>query len=103
MECNMNCSNFVILVLLLFWAGFVSSISFMEAWLKFRAKGVTLNVGLSIGKKIFTWLNRMEWTFALLYVLPAVYIIKLKFELRIILSILIFTILFIQTFLCFLH
>ncbi len=49
-----------------FWAGFVCSISFMEAWLKFRAPGVTLPVGLSIGKKIFTALNRVEWVFLLL-------------------------------------
>ena len=52
-----------------FWAGFVCSISFMEAWLKFRAPGVTLPVGLSIGKLIFTALNRMEWVFVLFLVL----------------------------------
>ena len=50
-----------------FWAGFVCSISFMEAWLKFRAPGVTLPVGLSIGRKIFTALNRVEWVFLLLF------------------------------------
>lgn len=50
-----------------FWAGFVCSISFMEAWLKFRAPGVTLPVGLSIGRKIFTALNRVEWAFLLLF------------------------------------
>lgn len=49
-----------------FWAGFVCSISFMEAWLKFRAPGVTLETGLSIGKLIFTALNRMEWVFVLI-------------------------------------
>jgi uncharacterized membrane protein (DUF485 family) len=94
----MNWSNFIILTVLLFWAGFVSSISFMEAWLKFRAKGVTLNIGLSIGKKIFTSLNRMEWIFVLLYVLPGVYLLKFDFELRTILTLLILTILSIQTF-----
>lgn len=50
-----------------FWAGFVCSISFMEAWLKFRAPGVTRPIGLSIGKKIFTALNRVEWVFLLLF------------------------------------
>ena len=30
------------------WIGFVSAISFMEAWLKFRASGVTLPIGLGI-------------------------------------------------------
>lgn len=43
-----------------FWAGFVSAISFLEAWLKFRAEGVTTEIGLSIGKLVFTALNRVE-------------------------------------------
>ncbi|MGQ8336295.1 hypothetical protein ACUNWD_07055 [Sunxiuqinia sp. A32] len=45
---------------LAFWAGFVSSISFLEAWLKFRADGVTREIGLSIGSLVFTVLNRIE-------------------------------------------
>lgn len=48
------------------WLGFVCAISFMEAWLKFEADGVTLPIGLSIGKVVFTWLNRVEWMFALI-------------------------------------
>lgn len=48
------------------WVGFVCAISFMEAWLKFRAPGVTLPVGLSIGRLIFNALNKVEWLFALL-------------------------------------
>jgi hypothetical protein len=59
----MNKLIFATIAVLLFWAGFVSSISFMEAWLKFRAPGVTLPIGLSIGKMIFTALNLMEWLF----------------------------------------
>ncbi|WP_372933159.1 hypothetical protein [Mariniphaga sediminis] len=47
--------------ILFFWAGFVASISFFEAWLKFQAPGVTLPIGLSIGKLVFTVLNRIEW------------------------------------------
>ncbi len=46
------------------WIGFVCSISFMEAWLKFRAPGLSLSVGLSIGRVIFAALNKVEWTFA---------------------------------------
>lgn len=53
----------IISMLLLFWAGFVCAISFMEAWLKFRAEGVTLQIGLSIGKLVFTSLNRIELVF----------------------------------------
>lgn len=46
------------------WIGFVCAISFMEAWLKFQAPGVTLPIGLGIGKLVFTTLNRTEWIFA---------------------------------------
>lgn len=65
-----------------FWAGFVCSISFMEAWLKFQAPGVTLPVGLSIGKLIFTALNRMEWVFVfllLIWTVPGVKYLAVKF------------------------
>jgi hypothetical protein len=95
----MNWCIFIILAILIFWAGFVSSISFMEAWLKFRAEGVTLNIGLSIGKKIFTSLNRMEWVFLFIYALPALYLLKFNVESRTILTLLILIILLIQTFL----
>ncbi|MGQ1783980.1 MULTISPECIES: hypothetical protein [unclassified Saccharicrinis] len=43
-----------------FWAGLISAISFLEAWLKFRANGVTREIGLSIGSLVFTVLNRIE-------------------------------------------
>ena len=45
------------------WIGFVCAISFMEAWLKFRAPGVTLPIGLSIGRLVFSVLNKIEWVF----------------------------------------
>ncbi|SFH43887.1 hypothetical protein [Pedobacter insulae] len=43
------------------WIGFVAAISFMEAWLKFRAPGVTLPIGLGIGRLVFAALNKIEW------------------------------------------
>ncbi len=43
-----------------FWAGLITAISFLEAWLKFRADGVTREIGLSIGSLVFTALNRIE-------------------------------------------
>lgn len=61
-----NKAKYTAVALIFIWIGFVSSISFMEAWLKFRAPGLTLPVGLSVGKLIFTGLNRVEWIFALL-------------------------------------
>lgn len=43
------------------WTGFLLAISFMEAWLKFQAPGVTIAIGLSIGKLVFGALNKVEW------------------------------------------
>lgn len=43
------------------WIGFVGAISFMEAWLKFRAPNVTIPIGLGIGKLVFRALNKVEW------------------------------------------
>lgn len=53
----------VSIIVTFIWIGFVGAISFMEAWLKFRAEGVTLSIGLNIGKIIFQALNKMEWLF----------------------------------------
>lgn len=46
------------------WIGFVCAISFMEAWLKFRAPGITVPLGLGIGRLVFEALNKVEWVFA---------------------------------------
>ncbi len=51
------------------WVGFVCAISFMEAWLKFQAPGVTLPIGLGIGRLVFKALNQIEWVFAIVIVL----------------------------------
>ncbi|OWW24626.1 hypothetical protein B4Q04_15010 [Zobellia sp. OII3] len=47
------------------WIGFVGAISFMEAWLKFRAPGITIPLGLGIGRLVFNALNKVEWVLAL--------------------------------------
>lgn len=51
------------------WLGFVCAISFMEAWLKFQAPGITVPLGLGIGRIVFAALNRMEWLFAIVILL----------------------------------
>ena len=38
----------------------------MEAWLKFRAAGVSLSIGLNIGRLVFAALNKAEWGLAIL-------------------------------------
>jgi hypothetical protein len=42
------------------WLGMVLAISFLEAPLKFRAPGITLPLGLGIGRIVFAALNRVE-------------------------------------------
>ena len=48
------------LVVPIFWLGMVVAISFVEAPIKFRAPGVTLAIGLGIGRKVFAALNIIE-------------------------------------------
>ena len=60
-------SGFLFIIICIFlWSGFICAISFMESWLKFRAPGLTMPVGLNIGKLVFSALNKVEWTFAIL-------------------------------------
>ncbi len=56
------------------WLGFVLAISFMEAWLKFQAPGITTSLGLGIGKLVFGALNKVEIVFALIISLSTVYL-----------------------------
>ncbi|MET7377937.1 hypothetical protein ABZT08_03785 [Streptomyces sp. NPDC005526] len=46
------------------WLGMVLAISFLEAPLKFRAPGVTIPIGLGIGRLVFRALNLVEVAFA---------------------------------------
>lgn len=50
----------IISALIFIWIGFIGAISFMEAWLKFQAEGVTQKIGLSIGSLVFNALNKVE-------------------------------------------
>ena len=47
------------------WIGMVVAISFMEAPLKFRAPGITLQLGVGIGRLVFRALNAIEAVLAL--------------------------------------
>jgi hypothetical protein len=61
----MSLKLFIFSMCVFMWMGFICAISFMEAWLKFRAPGVTVPIGLGIGKLVFGALNKVEWVFAL--------------------------------------
>ena len=52
------------IVISFIWIGFICAISFMEAWLKFQAPGITLSLGLGVGQLVFQALNFMECVFA---------------------------------------
>ena len=60
---------FIVIIVIFLWAGFICAISFMESWLKFRAPGITMPVGLSIGKLVFSALNKIEWIFTFVIVI----------------------------------
>ncbi|MBY8881985.1 hypothetical protein [Actinacidiphila acidipaludis] len=50
------------------WLGMVLAISFLEAPLKFRAPGVTIPIGLGIGRLVFRALNLVEAVFAVVVI-----------------------------------
>ncbi|AFU05487.1 hypothetical protein [Nocardia brasiliensis] len=53
------------------WLGMVLAISFLEAPLKFRAPGITVPLGLGIGRLVFRVLNAVEAVLAVLLVIAA--------------------------------
>lgn len=56
----MSTSGALVTALTFLWLGMVFAISFIEAPLKFRAPGVTLPIGLGIGRLVFRALNGAE-------------------------------------------
>lgn len=62
----MSTTKYPLAVMVTFlWVGFVCAISFLEAWLKFSAPGVTVAIGLGIGRLVFSALNKIEWVLCL--------------------------------------
>jgi len=64
---NKRISIFIIAITFT-WVGMICGISFLEAPLKFQAPGITLELGLGIGKLVFGALTKIEMLFALLLV-----------------------------------
>ncbi len=54
------------------WLGMVLAISFLEAPLKFRAPGVTVRIGLGIGRLVFRALNAVESVLAVIVIVALV-------------------------------
>ena len=57
-----------IIAITFIWAGMICGISFLEAPLKFQAPGITLELGLGIGKLVFGALTKIEMVFSLLLI-----------------------------------
>ena len=68
----MNHWSALALAALFTWFGMVAAISFLEAPLKFRAPGVTLPIGLGIGRLVFRALNMCEVLLATVVVVAVV-------------------------------
>ncbi|MGB3322507.1 MAG: hypothetical protein WBB05_07830 [Mycolicibacterium fortuitum] len=64
----MNAGPAVAVAVAFCWLGMVLAISFIEAPLKFRAPGVTLQIGLGIGRRVFRALNAVETVFAVVII-----------------------------------
>ena len=56
----MSLGSATAVALMFVWLGMVLAVSFLEAPLKFRAPGVTLPIGLGIGRLVFRALNSAE-------------------------------------------
>jgi hypothetical protein len=57
--------NAVVAALAFVWLGMVLAVSFLEAPLKFRAPGITVPLGVGIGRLVFRALNACETVLAL--------------------------------------
>ncbi|AIY14585.1 hypothetical protein [Cellulophaga baltica] len=64
--------QYISIAITFIWVGFIGAISFMEAWLKFRAPGIDTALGLGIGQLVFNALNKVEITSAVLIVLLSI-------------------------------
>lgn len=58
-------ARYIQLFVPMLWLGMVLAISFLEAPIKFRAPGVTLPIGLGIGRLVFRALNTVEAVLAI--------------------------------------
>lgn len=67
----MNTAPAVVAAASFFWLGMIAAISFLEAPLKFRAPGVSIQIGLGIGRMVFRALNSVEMVLAVVIVVAA--------------------------------
>ncbi len=63
--------KYLVVFCLIFWAGLIGGISFLEAPLKFQAPGITIPLGLGIGQLVFQALNKIEIVLMLIILIAA--------------------------------
>lgn len=68
----MSVSYAVATAVIFVWLGMVIAISFLESPLKFRAPGITIPLGLGIGRLVFRALNAVEAGAAIVLIVCAV-------------------------------
>lgn len=68
----MSSAGAVVTAVTFVWLGMVLAISFLEAPLKFRAPGITLPLGLGIGRLVFRALNAAEAVWAVIVVVAVI-------------------------------
>ena len=68
----MSTATAVTVAITFVWLGMVLAISFLEAPLKFRAPGITIPLGLGIGRLVFRALNACEAVWAIIVVVAVV-------------------------------
>lgn len=86
------------IALVFLWIGFVAAISFMEAWLKFQAPGITIPLGLGIGQLVFGALNKVECFLAICLLLNFLAVRPLQSNWKMVVFFLPAAILLLQTF-----
>ncbi|MGY4103011.1 hypothetical protein ACW2Q0_26150 [Nocardia sp. R16R-3T] len=67
-------AQYLLWLLPMLWLGMVLAISFLEAPLKFRAPGITVPLGLGIGRLVFRALNIVEIALAALLIVATLVI-----------------------------
>ena len=71
--------SIIIIAITFIWVGMVCGISFIEAPLKFQAPGITLPLGLGIGKLVFGALTKIEMSFSL-FIIACLLLSEAKFK-----------------------
>lgn len=80
-------NKFLLLVLPIFWSGFSMALAFLEAPIKFQAPGITLPLGVGIGKLVFHASHVLQMIFLVLLSLLVLMQEKMRWRMLILLFI----------------